>query len=107
MPVRNRSCPICFGDLFPEEEGWQCLQCGRPELVIPNLGGMRNGEKCRFYIKHRKYILGDLAILGTAKMRLRWQMHRSGWDGIKRRWRNQGIEIVNPGWMRHTKILVA
>lgn len=109
MPVRTRSCNICRGDLFydREEEEWQCFQCGRPEFVVPNLSGMNNQAKSRFYNEHQKNILGCLAILGTAKMRLKWQMNRSGWDGIKRRWRKHGIEIVNPGWISHTKILVA
>ena len=62
-------------------------------FVVPDLGGMENHEKGRFYAEHRDDILKDFETLGGIEMRSKWQMSDSGWCGLKKRWRRQGIEI--------------
>lgn len=67
------------------------------DTVVPDLSKWGNAKKGRFYDKHRDEILADLAKLGAPKLRKKWQMSSPGWIGMKKRWRAQGIVIVDPG----------
>jgi len=39
--VLLRACPRCSGDLFPDEDNYACLQCGRSVAVECAIGPAR------------------------------------------------------------------
>ena len=82
------TCPRCGGNMYWEDDGLKCLQCGNGPLL--------KAQKHAYLVVNRDRILADVDKLGFGVARRKWHLVSSTIHNLRKGWKTHPVELPAP-----------